>query len=269
VIHRRLLKRLDPHGCPVLLGNVSKFGMELNIWFFLQGLGKGCPLKEGSVRTEQGNIKKRYPVLVEGFVQGHVEAISAAEAQVLANVRYGPYATLRDPVEMNQSPENLEDEIGNRVFRITPCYRAEFIPVVRQFLQGDIKVPVGVQEETFGPVGSIVDEWFLKHPGIHVIHFGSTKDPDTSQIGFLVVYQVLMEVPTVPTLDEKEQSYSLLKNQQEVQRDFFCRLTTDLQSNEKLFTFARQIGVEWNPSKHPITERANCIQAIRKHMGWI
>lgn len=226
------------------------------------------------MRIEQQSIVKRYQVTDDGFIVGFVEARTQAEAEVMAQERYGVHTKIGYVFEINEPTEFLEDELGNRVFRTGACYRSEFIPIVRQTPQTQvfdegIKVTTGMMEETFGQVGKIVDDWFLHHPGIHVIHFGATKDPETNSTGFLVVYYQMIELPTVHTIDELSGMAFLTEQQLREQRDFLVRLTTDLRTNSQLFEYAQLIGVEWNPAKHSVTERANCIQAIRRYHGWI
>jgi hypothetical protein len=224
-------------------------------------------------RIEQQSITKRYQVLQEGFIIGFVEAKTSAEAEIMAQDRYGVGVKLGCIFELNQPTEFLEDELGNRAFRIEACYRADFIPVVKQSPAlervGDQIVQVGMKEETFGEIGRIVDQWFLHHPGIHIIHFGSSKDPETNAVGFLVVYYTMIELPIIHTLDELCGQPGITEAQLREQRDFLVRLTVDLRSNDALFDHARALGVEWIPAKHPVTERGNCVQALRRFHGWI
>lgn len=224
-------------------------------------------------RIEEQGIRKRFQVTKEGFVIGFVEANTKAEAEVLMQKDYGVDCKLGHVFDLNRPTEFLEDELGNRTFRIGASYKAEFVPIVCQkphtVNQDGHQVVVGMQEETAGGVGEVLDKWFLHHPGIHVIHMSNTKDPNTGWIGFLIVYYQMIELPTVPTLDELSGDVKLLEEQLRQQRDFLIRCATDLQSNDALFEYARNLGVEWNPAKHPITERGNCIQAVRRFHNWI
>jgi hypothetical protein len=228
-------------------------------------------------RIEEQGKQKRFQVFVAGFIAGSVKALTLPEAEVEAQREYGPQATVGRAFDIDVEPEFLEDELGNRTFKMLASYRAAFIPIVKntprtvpgEGINAGKLLTVGMEEETYGPVGEVVDSWFLHHPGVHVIHFGSTKDPETGAVGFLVIYYTMIELPTIHTLDELSAKPYMTEPMLREQREFLVRLTTDLRSNEALFEFANSVGVEWNPAKHPLTERGNCVQAIRRFFLWI
>jgi len=225
-----------------------------------------------AIRQSQESFSKLYQVKdAGGFIIGNVSGYTVAEARIKAVEQYGPDCSIGDTIEMTDFTAQLVDELGDRTLFRGVCYQSAFVPVIKTtpVVMRDAKAPVGMEEDINGTVDGLLNDWFLHHPGIRIIHFSNTKDPISGFVGFLIVYYQMIDLPIVHTLDELSPDARLTPKQQQDQNAFLIELTTSLRTNEALFDYANLLGVEWARAKHPITERSNCVKAIRKFHNWI
>jgi hypothetical protein len=207
----------------------------------------------------------KYKVLIDGFVAGTVVAATDRQALSNAEAQYGPGVTL-EAIPEGEPEETTRDRMELRSLRVLPQY---FYASIHH------KGPVGFICDT-------VSDWFKQHIGIRVVTIsdpilveeGIAEDPETGEElhspaeDIWVVYvtwYALLEVPTVKTLEE---AFGL-SERITAEVEFLYKLLHEMPANWQLFDYAHELGVEWLHSDDPRVDRLNCVQAIRRHFGWI
>lgn len=215
---------------------------------------------------------RRWSVSRDGFLVGRVEADTEYAAQVEAEAKYGPGSKALAELMQNESEESINDRMALRSLISIPQYhytaiyhtgRVETIPaVVDKWLMVNVGIQVVAIEAPICMKQGIadpddIDQSLLDDPLL---------DPNRDEWVVYVTWYRLIQMPTIRTIDEI--AGEVMHTPEEM--EFFSRLQSEFQSNATLFKWAsEEVMVDWVHSKHPETERHNCVQAVRRHFGWI
>jgi len=194
--------------------------------------------------------KQTYKVVQDGFQIGWVEGTDPTHALVQARQTYGPNCSISR--FYGTPPETSND----RLTVLRRVYKTALLNFTRRKHPSDESLRLISTDE--------VNE-FLS--GIAPDAQGVRTVPVISHEGafILVTYYLLVEFPTFKTPEEEFRSKA--KTESEIGFLFACAST--LRTNEALYEFAESLCVDWTRDEEPRNGRFNCIQAIRRKMGWI
>lgn len=193
----------------------------------------------------------RYRVRREGFILGTVCAEVISQAQDRAFDTFGVGAIV-DEQPIQGEPLDVDAVLHNRDLSIRPVYRVLFVWGKTQI---EIETNLNATLQTLA--GKFIKD---------IQYDRSYNNEEESIEGCAkVLYFDVAEVVTTKTLAQMMQKAKIHPEDVE----FGIRLLDDLITNEALFDYANNLGVEWGRHTDHHKDRLNCIQAIRRHKGWI